>query len=74
MQYHLEHHMYPAVPFFNLKQLRKELESDLPVATHGIVATWKDLLQLRKRCIADPDFVFVPECPPSNASQFSATL
>ena len=63
MQYHLEHHMYPAVPFYNIGKLRKELEPDLPKTTHGVIATWKDLLKLRRKCIADPSFVYVPECP-----------
>lgn len=64
MQYHLEHHMYPAVPFYNLPKLRKAIEHDLPPAPHGLVATWRELLELRKKCINDPTYRFVPECPP----------
>ena len=41
MQYHAEHHMYPAVPFFNLPKLREKLAHDLPPAPHGLRATWK---------------------------------
>ncbi|MYJ74623.1 MAG: hypothetical protein F4089_05760 [Gammaproteobacteria bacterium] len=63
IQYHLEHHMYPAVPFYNLPKLRKAIEHDLPPATHGLVATWRELLALRKKCINDPTYRFVPECP-----------
>jgi fatty acid desaturase len=44
MQYHLEHHMYPAVPFFNLPKLRSEIESQLPPAPHGLIATWREIL------------------------------
>lgn len=49
MQYHLEHHMYPAVPFCNLPKLRREIEHDLPPATHGLLATWRELLALRQK-------------------------
>lgn len=63
MQYHLEHHMYPAVPFYNLGKLRKAIQHDLPPAPHGLVATWREILALRRKCIADPDHRFVPECP-----------
>ena len=63
MQYHLEHHMFPAVPFHNLPKLRKAIEHDLPPATHGLWATWRDMLDLRRRCIADPDYRYIPPLP-----------
>ena len=56
--------MYPAVPFYNLGKLRKAIEHDLPPATHGLAATWRELLELRRKCIVDPTYRFVPECPP----------
>lgn len=65
MQYHLEHHMYPAVPFYNLPKLRKAIENDLPPAPHGLVATWQEMLSLRKRFISDPTFVYHPQIPAS---------
>ncbi len=63
MQYHLEHHMYPGVPFYNLPKLRKAIEQDLPPATHGLLATWRDLMALRRRLIADPEFRLVQRVP-----------
>jgi fatty acid desaturase len=44
MNYHIEHHMYPGVTFFNLKKLRNEIEYDLPVATLGITNLVKEIL------------------------------
>ena len=61
MQYHLEHHMYPAVPFYNLPRLRKAIEHDLPPAPHGLIATWRHILELRRKCIADPAYRFIPQ-------------
>lgn len=63
MQYHLEHHMFPAVPFYNLAKLRKVIEHDLPPATHGLVATWRELLELRRKARGDPHYHFLPEIP-----------
>lgn len=63
MQYHLEHHMFPAVPFFNLPRLRKAIEHDLPSAPHGLLATWKELLPIMRRQREDPTYVFVPVLP-----------
>jgi len=61
MQYHVEHHMFPAVPFFNLGKLRAAIENDLPPAPHGLWATWKEVLPIVKRQRVDPDYVFVPK-------------
>jgi fatty acid desaturase len=51
MQYHVEHHMYPAVPFYNLGKLRKALGDDLPIVPHGLIATWKEILEIRKQAL-----------------------
>ncbi len=69
MQYHLEHHMYPAVPFHNLPKLRAAIEFDLPVATHGLYQTWREILSIRKNSLADANYQFVPEIPPKNSRQ-----
>ena len=63
MQYHLEHHMYPAVPFYNLPKLRKAIEHDLPPAPHGLRATWREMLALKRKFLADPNFRHVPPVP-----------
>ena len=63
MQYHLEHHMFPAVPFYNLPKLRRAIAHDLPPAPHGLLATWKEMLALKQRFLADPNFRFVPAVP-----------
>ena len=63
MQYHLEHHMYPAVPFYNLSKLRKAIEGDLPPCTHGLWNTWQDLIQIKKMLVADPSYRYIPELP-----------
>jgi fatty acid desaturase len=48
MNYHIEHHMYPGVTFFNLKNLRNEIEHDLPVATSGITNLVREILLHKK--------------------------
>jgi fatty acid desaturase len=63
MQYHLEHHMYPAVPFYNLAKLRLALIHDLPPATHGLLATWKEMLSIKEAKTRDPGYEFLPEVP-----------
>ena len=69
MQYHIEHHMFPAVPFFNLPKLRKAIESDLPPASHGLRATWKQMLEIHRRQQTDPNYAFVPNLPQSTGTR-----
>lgn len=63
MQYHLEHHMYPAVPFFNLPRLHELLKSDLPPAPHGLRATWREMLSIRDRKKVTPEYYHDPFTP-----------
>ena len=36
MNYHIEHHMFPSVPYFNLPQLQALLAEDLPEPVRGV--------------------------------------
>jgi hypothetical protein len=63
MQYHVEHHMFPAVPFYNLPRLRKAIEHDLPPAPHGLLATWRELIPILKRQRREPGYFFAPILP-----------
>jgi fatty acid desaturase len=63
MNYHVEHHMFPAVPFYNLPKLRAALAADLPPATHGLIATWREILPILRRQDTDPAYAFIPILP-----------
>jgi fatty acid desaturase len=69
MQYHVEHHMFPAVPFYNLPKLRKAIEHDLPPAPHGFWATWKEILPILQRQKEDPTYVYVPRIPQNSGDR-----
>ena len=56
MNYHVEHHMFAAVPFYNLPKLRKVLEPDLPVAPYGLFATWREIVDTLRRQKRDPTY------------------
>jgi fatty acid desaturase len=63
MQYHIEHHMYPAVPFHSLPKLRKTIDHDLPPAPIGLGATWKEIIGIVREQADDPNYYFVPALP-----------
>jgi fatty acid desaturase len=44
MEYHLEHHMYPMVPSYNLKKLRKEIDDQLPKPFNSLFDFYKQVL------------------------------
>ena len=58
MNYHTEHHMYPAVPFWKLPELHRLLQHDLPVPNKGILSAWKEILLVQKRQKTEPDYAF----------------
>lgn len=68
MNYHVEHHMYTAVPFYNLKKLRKALEADLPPPSRGLWGTWRELRPIMRQQREDPSYYFVPQVPAARAS------
>jgi fatty acid desaturase len=67
MNYHAEHHMYAAVPFFNLPRLRKLLEHDMPPLAPGYLAGLRRILSIRRRQRREPGWCYVPEFPASAA-------
>ena len=63
MNYHIEHHMYASVPFYNLPALHEEIKHDLPEPYPGLIAAWRDILPAIRRQREDPDYAMVPELP-----------
>ena len=63
MNYHTEHHMYAAVPCYNLHRLHKLIKHEMPEGTHGLVPTWKEIIGIMKRQDEDPEYRYVPEVP-----------
>lgn len=54
MQYHLEHHMYPMVPFYALEKIHERLKDQLPPPYPSVLAVYRELVPtlVRQRCDA----------------------
>lgn len=63
MNFHIEHHMYAAVPCYNLGKLHRLVRHDLPVSSRGLLATWRHISAIQRRQRDDPDYQYVPELP-----------
>ena len=63
MNFHIEHHMYAAVPCYHLARLHKVIEADLPHCPKSLVAAWQEIIPILQRQRIDPQFEFVVELP-----------
>jgi fatty acid desaturase len=63
MNYHIEHHMYAAVPCYNLPALHKHIQADLPPTPSGLVESWKLINTIMQKQKADPSYFYIPELP-----------
>lgn len=68
MQYHIEHHMYAAVPFYNLPRLHRLIRHALPEPTRGIFATWRQIGDILAKQKVDPGFTYVPALPHTDSA------
>lgn len=62
MNWHIEHHMYAAVPCYNLRRLHRVLESDMP-KTRSLVGAWKEMRATWKEQQTNPDYQFDTPVP-----------
>lgn len=63
MNYHTEHHMYAAVPCYNLKKLHEAILPDLPPCPNGLVAAWRQIIMIMRRQAVDPTYQYVAPLP-----------
>ena len=63
MNFHIEHHMYAAVPCYNLGKLHKLIKHELPHCPVGLFETWKEIITILKKQKTDPEYQYVPELP-----------
>ena len=63
MNFHIEHHMYAAVPCYNLGKLHNEIKHDLPHCPVGLYETWTEIIAIMRKQKEDPDYQYIPDVP-----------
>jgi fatty acid desaturase len=63
MNFHIEHHMYAAVPCYNLGRLHRAIKHDLPPSPVGLIATWQEIIAILRKQKHDPTYQYVPPVP-----------
>lgn len=69
MNYHIEHHMYPGVPCYNLPALHEAIRHDLPPCKRGLRAVWAEISDAVARQKRDPSYRAVPTLPEQNTNE-----
>ncbi len=54
MEYHLEHHMFPMVPSYNLKKVQNEIKDQIPKPFNGLFEFYKTVLPSVIQLATDP--------------------
>jgi fatty acid desaturase len=63
MNYHVEHHMFPMVPFHSLPALHEEIKVDLPTPSAGIAAAFGEFMPVLLRQRKHPEYYIHRQLP-----------
>jgi fatty acid desaturase len=63
MNYHVEHHMFPMVPYYALPKLHALIRHDLPAPTASIWACYKEMIPAWIRQLRGEDYFLVRQLP-----------
>ncbi|MGI9400265.1 MAG: fatty acid desaturase, partial [Rhizobiaceae bacterium] len=65
MNYHVEHHMFPMVPYYSLPALHEEIKDDLPGPNTSIWDAYREMMQAIMIQRKDPEYAFRRPLPAS---------
>ena len=64
MNYHVEHHMFPMVPYHALPELHRELKDDMPKPYASLIEAYREIIPAILRQVRDPAYFVKRELPP----------
>jgi fatty acid desaturase len=65
MNYHVEHHMFPMVPYHALPRLHAEVADDLPTPYPSLFAAYREIVPTLLRQMREPGYYVRRELPPA---------
>ena len=66
MNYHIEHHMYPMVPFHSLESLNEKVKDYYPKTYQGYWSVYRDLIPTLFKQVKDAKIYIHQKLPPEN--------
>lgn len=67
MNYHIEHHMFPLVPYHALPRLHEAVKDDCPTPYPGLLSAWREIISTIRRQVNDPAYHVKRQIPESQA-------
>ena len=64
MNYHVEHHMYPLVPYHALPKLHEVVKADCPPPYPSIMSAWREIWPTVLKQVKDPNYHVKRTLPP----------
>ena len=65
MNYHIEHHMFPMVPYHALPRLHDRIRDDLPQPSRSMLAAYREVIPILLRQLTYEDVFLRRDLPPS---------
>jgi len=73
MNYHVEHHMFPMVPYHALPKLHEAMKDDCPPAYPSTIAAYREIIATLLRQLRDPTY-FVRRPAPAGAGRLPTAI
>jgi fatty acid desaturase len=73
MNYHVEHHMFPLVPYHALPALHEEMKPYCPKPYSGLIETYREIIPALLRQVKDPRYHVVRKLPEGTEPASPAT-
>ena len=64
MNFHVEHHMFPMVPYHHLPALHEEMKADTPTPYNGFWEAYREIIPALLRQVKDPSYFVERQLPP----------
>lgn len=63
MNYHVEHHMFPLVPYHQLPRLHALVKADMPTPYSSLTDAWREIIPAVRRQVKDPGYFVKRKLP-----------
>jgi len=69
MNYHVEHHLFPLIPYHALPKLHEAIKADCPAPYPSTIAAYREIIPALLRQLKDPTYFVRRALPPSARSE-----
>ena len=63
MEYHIEHHMFPTVPSYNLPKLHAMIKDQMPPVKKGLWGAYSEIIPAILKQSKDPNYKIILSVP-----------